>query len=135
LGGAALILLDTHIWVWWVQADPRLTDRQRKLIQENEPSGLGVSVISVWEVAQLVHLGQHILPKVIDEWVIDALNYPGMRLIELSREIAIDTTRLPDPFHRDPADRIIVTSARNLGLSLLTADGKILAYLHVACLQ
>ena len=110
-----MILLDTHIWVWWVQADPRLSDRQRKLIQENESSGLGVNVISVWEVAQLVQLGRLILPKAIDDWVNDALNYPGMRLIELSREIAIDTTRLPDPFHRDPADRIVVASARTSG--------------------
>ncbi len=126
-----MIVLDTHIWIWWVQGDLRLTHAQRRYIEEHEGSGLGVSAISCWEVAKLVQLGRLTLPLPIDEWMDRALSYPRVRLLTLTPAIAIELTRLPGEFHRDPADQIIVATARLLDCPLLTADDRILAYPHV----
>lgn len=129
-----MILLDTHIWVWWVADDPALTDHRREQLRDHEPIGLGVSVISCWEVAMLVAGHRLALPVPVDDWVRGALAYPGVRLLPLSPEIAIESTRLPDPFHKDPADRILVATARLLDIEIVTEDRKILAYPHVRCL-
>jgi PIN domain nuclease of toxin-antitoxin system len=65
-----VILLDTHIWVWWVDDNQQLTDRQRHIIQANAQSGLGISAITCWEVANLVEHGQLELACPIEEWKI-----------------------------------------------------------------
>src|SRR5262249_51259187 len=134
LGGPAMILLDTHIWVWWVFGDPQLTQSQRQHLQDNEATGLGVSVISCWEVAKLVELGRLVLPCPIAQWMAQALAYPGIRLLDLIPQIAIESTQLPGTFHRDPADQMIVATARVHNIPLLTADAKILQYPHVQTL-
>jgi PIN domain nuclease of toxin-antitoxin system len=126
-----VILLDTHIWVWWVQDDPRLKAAQRILLTANETSGLGISVISCWEVAKLVEVGRLVLPLAVSEWVSKALAYPGVRLLPLTPKIAIASTQLPGGFHRDPADQILVATARTHGNPLLTSDQRILDYPHV----
>lgn len=123
-----MILLDTHIWVWWVHLDARLTEFHQRVIRESEPTGIGVSVISCWEVAKLVEYGRITLPLPIAEWMELALAYPGVQLVSLTPLIAIKSSRLPGPFHRDPADQIIVATARVLDCPLLTADARILAY-------
>ncbi len=129
-----MIVVDTHVWIWWVQGDPKLTASQRGHLTANEPTGLGVSVMSCWEVARLAAGGKITLPVPVDDWVRDALAYPGIRLLDLTPEIAIASTRLPPPFHKDPADRILVATARVLDIPILTADAKILAYPHVRAL-
>jgi PIN domain nuclease of toxin-antitoxin system len=129
-----MIVLDTHIWVWWVHGDARLTPTQSAHLRANEKTGLGVSVISCWEVAKLVDVGRLILPQAVLDWTNQALAYPGVRLVDLTPEIAVASTQLPSPFHRDPADQIIVATARVLGVPLLTADARILAYRHVQLL-
>jgi PIN domain nuclease of toxin-antitoxin system len=129
-----VILLDTHIWVWWVHGDPRLTTGPRQVLADNEESGLGVSVISCWEVAKLVEYGRLLLPCSTSEWIEQALAYPGVELLPLTPQIALESTELPGEFHRDPADQIIVATARLLARPLLTADEKILAYPHVEVL-
>lgn len=126
-----MILLDTHIWVWWVHDDPSLTAAQRQLIRQNEAVGLGVSVISCWEVAKLVERKRLTLPCPTLNWLRAALAYPGIQLLPLTPEIVVESTELPDNFHRDPADQLIVATARILQCSLLTADAKILGYPHV----
>lgn len=129
-----MILLDTHVWVWWTHGDERLTPAHREQAETHEESGLGVSVISCWEVAKLVEYGRLDLPCALDEWFDQALAYPGIRLLDLSPRIAAESTRLPGAFHRDPADQIIVATARVHGCALLTADRKILDYPHVRTL-
>ncbi len=126
-----MIVLDTHVWVWWVHGDARLTTTQAKAILANEPSGIGVSAISCWEVAKLVERGKLKLPRPVVAWLREALGYPGVRLLGLTPEIAAASAALPDPFHRDPADQIIVATARTHGASLVTSDRKILSYPHV----
>ena len=128
------VLLDTHIWVWWVDGNPQLTSAQREHVEAHESTGLGVSVISCWEVAKLVELNRLTLRHPVAEWIEQALAYPGIRLLYLTPRIAIESTRLPGTFHRDPADQIIVATGRIRRCPLLTADAKILAYPHVKTL-
>nr|VFK43364.1 MAG: PIN domain nuclease, a component of toxin-antitoxin system (PIN domain) [Candidatus Kentron sp. TC]VFK46010.1 MAG: PIN domain nuclease, a component of toxin-antitoxin system (PIN domain) [Candidatus Kentron sp. TC] len=130
-----MIIMDTHVWVWWVHNDDRLTDRIREHVRANEEEGLGVSVISCWEVAKLVEISKLTLHCPIDEWMETALIYPGIQLLELTPEIAIESTQLPGEFHRDPADQIIVATARVHECPVLTVDDKILNYSHVQSLK
>jgi PIN domain nuclease of toxin-antitoxin system len=129
-----MILLDTHIWVWWVDDNQQLADRPRHLIQDNIRSGLEVSAISCWEVAKLVQYGRFQLACLLEEWMEQALAYPGVQLLELTPRIAIESTKLLGSFHRDPADQIIVATARVYDMPLLTADSRILQYSHVRTL-
>lgn len=129
-----MIVLDTHIWIWWVHAHPDLSADQKRIIDENEASGLGISAISCWEVAKLVEYKRLVLPDTTLDWLKQALGYPGVRLLDLSPEIAAESTTLPGGFHKDPANQIIVATARIHGCPLLTADRKILDYPHVQTL-
>jgi len=129
-----MILLDTHIWVWWVHGDENLSPELAREIQNNETGIIGVSAISCWEVAKLVERGRIELDVSVDEWIQQALGYPGVRLLELTPEIAIESTRLPGEFHRDPADQIIVATARIHNCLLVTVDDHIRNYPHVKTL-
>lgn len=126
-----MIVLDTHVWIWWVLDYDKLTTRQQTAIKENEAGEIGVSAISIWEVAKLVELGKLELPHSLEEWFDQALNYPGIRVISLTPQIVIESTRLPGEFHRDPADQLIVATARNFDCPLVTLDQRILHYEHV----
>jgi PIN domain nuclease of toxin-antitoxin system len=130
-----VIVLDTHIWVWWVHGDEHLNKQQTAWLQENEESGLGVSIISCWEVAKLVEYDRLTLPCPVAEWLDQALAYPGISLLELTPRIVVESTQLPKGFHKDPADQLIVATARILDCPLLTADAKILGYPHVSTLR
>lgn len=126
-----MIILDTHIWIWWVHGDAQLPPHYFDAIQEQEAEGLGISVISCWEIAKLVEGGKIILPLPIGAWLTQALSYPGIRLLDLTPQIAVESTQLPGVFHRDPADQIIVATARLYNRPLVTMDQKIRAYAHV----
>lgn len=126
-----MILLDTHIWVWWINSSPKLTPKHLAIIQHYLAAGLAVSVISCWEVAKLATLGRLNLFLPVDQWLRLGLTRPGIRLVDLTPKIAVEANYLPGTFHRDPADQILVATARELNLPLLTADAKILAYPHV----
>lgn len=126
-----MIVLDTHVWVWWVAEYGQLTDSQREAIQAAEPSGIGVSAISCWEVAKLAELGRLQLDRPVLDWLRQALAYPGVVLLPLTPEVAAASTKLPGVFHRDPADQIIVATARERQCPLVTLDRKIIAYEHV----
>ena len=126
-----MIVLDTHIWIWWVHGDAQLPEEYQQYIQKQESQGLGISAISCWEVAKLVERGRLNLPCSVEEWFAQALGYPGMQLLELTPRICVESTQLPGDFHRDPADQIIVATARVYGCPLVTMDSKILNYFHV----
>ena len=126
-----MILLDTHVWVWWVHGDPAMSESTRAKRDASEQSGLCVSAISCWEVAKLAEYGRLYLPCPVFDWLQQALSYPGVHLIDLTPRICAESTQLPGTFHRDPADQIIVATARVLNAPLLTVDEKILAYPHV----
>ena len=103
----------------------------RQRLVQNEANGVGVSVISCCEIAWLVAGGKFKINHPVAEWFALALDYAGVQLIDLSPEISIEANNLPGTFHKDPADRIIVATARVMGCELLTADRQILDYQHV----
>ena len=124
-----LILLDTHVWVWLMLGDNRLGARSRRMLEKAAPNRrLRVSVISVWEVAMLEAKGRLTLATDCESWVREALSAPGILMAELTPGVAIASTRLPGAFQGDPADRILVATARESGAVLLTADEAILKY-------
>lgn len=127
-----MIVLDTHVWIWWVQGDPRLPQAAAERIQQEEATGVAVSAISCWEVAKLVEHNKLALPVPVEQWLSLALSYPGMELVPITPRIAVESTQLPGAFHKDPADQIIVATARTLSCPLMTADQKIRSYPHVA---
>lgn len=116
-----MILLDTHIWVWWVQGDRRLTEQ----LQAYQTGGLGVSLYSCWEIAKLVEYRRLVLPCSLEDWFTIALAYSGIQCLELILPIIVESTRLLG-FHKDPADQLIVATAKVLDLPLLTADKRFL---------
>lgn len=134
------LLLDTHVWIWMVQNVP---DRiVAHVVEEMERAagsgGLLVSAISVWEVAMLQARGRISLSLGLDDWVRKGLTAPGVRLAELTPEILMESTRLPGLPHGDPADRMLIATARKLGTALVTRDAAILSYAregHVSALD
>lgn len=92
-----MIVLDTHIWVWWVHGDPRLTLVQQHALAENEQTGLGVSAISCWEVAKLVEYKRLVLPSPTLEWLDQALAYPGVQCYGPRTRLSSAHRRREDP--------------------------------------
>lgn len=129
--GKGMIILDTHIWVWWNQDSFQLTNWQKEIIENSRPDGIGISTISLLEISRLVNQGRLVLPKPLNEWFSIALAEEGILLIPITPEIAIESYSLPGEFHKDPADRIIVATTRTYDCSLMTNDGNILTYPHV----
>ena len=128
-------LMDTHVWIWWHTAPQKLSSKVRDIIGGlNTNDQLLLSAISIWEVAKLVEKNKIKLSVGIDLWIAQALKMSHFQLIPLSPDIAIESTRLPQPFHQDPADQIVVASARLLDATLLTVDQLILSYSHVRTL-
>ena len=122
-----LCLLDTHILVWLMFGDPKLGRVARETIHNAciEDAAL-ISAITPWEIGVLVSKKRIDLYRDVMEWVREALALPGFRLTPLSAEIAVASTRLPWEMHPDPADRILVATARHLGATLVTADEALL---------
>ncbi|BAY17103.1 hypothetical protein NIES21_29370 [Anabaenopsis circularis NIES-21] len=129
-----MIILDTHIWIWWVDNNVRLNQTYRNWIEEYQSQGLGISLISCWEVAKLVENSKLAFSISVEEWLTAALAYPGVQLLELTIPIIVESTKLTG-FHRDPSDQLIVATARIHCCPLLTADAKILAYPGVQTLK
>ena len=106
-----MILLDTHIWVWWLDGGTQLPPGYLAYLRTESPNGVGVTAISCWEIAKLVELGRLRLSMPVEEWLSLATQAP-IQMFPLTTEIAVESTRLPGTFHRDPADQLIVATAR-----------------------
>ena len=127
-----LTLLDTHAWLWWVTADRRLAASARRTIERAaSASGLALSLISVWEIAKKTEKRQLILDRPLEAWIDEALARPGLQTIELSRPVLLESCRLPGPFHGDPADQLLVATARHRDAVIVTRDDRIRRYPHV----
>jgi PIN domain nuclease of toxin-antitoxin system len=125
------LLLDTHVWLWLASGTPeKLKPGTRKALEQASVSNpLLVSIISVWEIALLESKKRLRLPMSVNEWVERALDRPDIRLIGLEHATTvIDSCRLPGDFHPDPADRLLVATARRENAVLVTHDRKILDY-------
>ena len=124
-------LLDTHVWIWWNMRPQKLSVRVRGLIAAAARyDELLLSAISLWEFAKLLEKQRLAISCDPEEWFRVALDMPKLRLVQLSPSIAYRSTILPAPFHDDPADQMIVATAREENATVLTADEKIQAYPH-----
>jgi len=116
-------ILDTHAWIWWVQADPRLDRRTVDALDALPPDDRpALCDISLWEVAMLVTLGRLTLGESLESWLDAAADPRTVRVLAVTPAVAAEVARLPDTFRRDPADRLIVASCRALGHPLVTRD-------------
>ena len=128
-------LLDTHVWVWWHMSPQRLSREVRAILgAPARYDELLLSAISPWELAKLVDRNRLTLSCDVSVWIEAALDMPKLRLVPLSPEIACASTRLPPEFHDDPADQIIVATARAEGATIMTSDDRIRRYPHVKTL-
>jgi len=128
-----MVVIDTHVLVWWVSGDKSLSTAATKAINsalENR-SEVIVSSISAWEISMLIEKGRLILSMDVNNWLDEISQIDGVRFMPVDIEIAVKSTVLPGEFHKDPTDRIIVATARKLAVDLITADEKIRNYEHV----
>jgi PIN domain nuclease of toxin-antitoxin system len=124
-------LLDTHTWIWWANRSDRLDKKIMLLLDNAESGSLHISTISCWEIAKLVQKEKIKLSKPVNLWIECALTTPVLVIEQLTPEISIESTQLPGKFHNDPADQIIVATARLNNYTLITADSLILNYQYV----
>jgi PIN domain nuclease of toxin-antitoxin system len=124
------ILLDTHYWIWLqLGEEEQFSPKARKAVEAAAASGhLLLSIISVWELGTLEAKGRIQLRLPCEQWVQEALSTPGLTLVPLTPEIALDSSRLPGAFYGDPADRMIVATTKRMGARLLTRDEKLIEY-------
>lgn len=129
-----MIVLDTHALLWWVNGDSSLSPLALEAIEHERQAGDGqilISAISAWEIALLVHKGRLSLSMNTDDWLETVEEIEGVRYVAVDVATAVESTRLPGKFHKDPADRMIVALARHFNAVLVTADEKITTYRHV----
>ncbi len=125
-----LLLLDTHCWLWaQLGLIQKLSKAALDAIRRAESKGnLRISVISIWELAMLEKRGRVALPMNVRTWVDEALSKPGIDVAPLTPEMMIESVHLPGDLHGDPADRMLVATARVLGATLLTKDDQLIRY-------
>ncbi len=128
-----MIVIDTHVLVWWVSGSDSLSRSAENAIKNTlvSDSEVIVSSISAWEIAMLIKKGRLVLNMDVESWLDEVSQIDGLRFIAVDNEIGIKSTILPGNFHKDPADRMIVATARKLAIPLVTADEKIINYEHV----
>jgi PIN domain nuclease of toxin-antitoxin system len=123
------LLLDTHIWIWLEAGSDELSEPTRREISRALGAGqLRIAAISLWELALLVSRSRVTLGKPVSLWIEAALADPGPVIEPLDMHVAVESAELPGSFHRDPADRLIVATARVTAATLMTRDRRILDY-------
>ncbi len=124
------LLLDTHIWIWSQERVERLGRKTQSSLSDLSQDRF-VSAISTLEMARLIRSGHLRFHQPFPQWKEDALRELHARTVEVTHEIAWEAYNLPGAFHNDPADRVLVATARLHDLNLVTADDLILRYAHV----
>ena len=126
------ILLDTHIWIWWHLNPEKLSKKVLNAIADvGNYDEVLLSAISPWEFCKLLEKKKIGISYNPEDWIRKALEMPKFRLVPLTPKIAYRSTTLPQPFHSDPGDQIIVASALEENATILTKDEKILGYRFV----
>ncbi len=127
-----MILLDTHIWLWWISDPDKLSENAIHAIQlAMREKEIIISTISTWEIALLIQKGRLELSIDIRDWVRKTEGLPFVRFIPIDNTIALRSVSLPGDFHADPADRIITATALSMGIPLVTKDKKIIDYPYI----
>jgi PIN domain nuclease of toxin-antitoxin system len=129
-----VIVLDTHTLIWWVAGHSDLSKAAKRAIENDlAKEEVMVSSISAWEIAMLVERGRLTLAMDVHQWLATVNKIQGLSFVPVDNEIAIKSVELTD-FHKDPADRMIVATARKFSASLVTRDEKIRGYRQVKTL-
>jgi PIN domain nuclease of toxin-antitoxin system len=128
------LLLDTHVWLWAAEAPERLGRKTKSLLVKTAVDR-SVSAISALEIARLCADGHIILSIGLGPWIESSTEDLLLQHVPLTYSIAVEAYALPEPFHRDPADRLLVSTARLHRFTLLTADERLLHYKHVETLD
>lgn len=120
-------LLDTHVWLWWLLGQPELTAAERAALDALAAAGTppALSAISLWEAQMLAAKGRLDLDRRLSHWLPTAAAPETVTLLPMDIDVILALEGLPKGFHGDPADRIIVATARAHGLTLATRDGNI----------
>ena len=127
-----MIVLDTHVLLWWVSDPTTLSKQAKKAIDAAVKSGsVHVSCISSWEIALLVERGRLRLALDVRDWLCRCEALPFLTFVAVDSAIAVESVRLPDFPHANPADRIIAATALSLGAALVTKDDKLRNYPHL----
>ena len=123
------LVLDTHVWLWLMMGSTHLSRTFRQSIEQvQKHHGILISIISIWEIGMLAEKKRIQLDMDPLDWVLQALDFPGIRIVQISSKIAIQSTRLPGTIHGDPADRILIATAHEENGVLVTCDEKLLQY-------
>ena len=127
-----MILLDTHTWIWWNSAPEKLSKKAHQIIQQaQKESQIGITTISCWELTMLVARGRIGFSMDIEDWITQGLQFPGVRLLDMTPKIAVLATRLAGTPPNDPVDRLLIATANVHAVPLLSKDEHILKYPHV----
>jgi len=127
-----MIVLDTHVWVWFVSNPELLSKAAKKAIDASmEQKGIFISSISAWEVAMLTAKKRLKLSIDVTDWIGKSEKLPFFRFIPVDNSVAVKSINLPQPLHKDPADRIIIATAITIAAPVVTKDKKLLDYPHV----
>ena len=128
-------MLDTHTWIWWHMNPQKLSQKVKRIVGNTDRyDEILLSAISPWEFSKLLEKKKIGISCDPEDWINSALDMPKFRLIPLSPVLAYRSTVLPQPFHSDPADQIIVATAREENATILTKDERILTYKNVRSL-
>lgn len=124
------LLLDTHVALWLDSGDNRLRSATQAMIDGCWRNGgtICLSAITVWEIALLVDTGRIVLDLPIEAWIERFLQRPGIQPVPLGHRAASRSYRLHPLEHRDPADRLLIATAIELGCPLVTYDERILRF-------
>lgn len=125
------ILLDTHVLIWTVEKPEELGKNSKSLIEDGE-NEIFISPISTLEIAQLISSGRIEINQTLNSWIKKALRNLKAETVTFTHETAETAYRMQEPFHKDPADRILVATAVLENLTLMTADERILNYKHAS---
>ena len=125
-----MLLFDTHAWIWTVEGDVRRVGRRARALIDKAAArdALRVSAISLFEIVALHAAGRLRVNRPIEQWLDEALATSGVRVSEIARTIAVDAGFVPRDGLTDPADRLVVATARHLSATLITADEAVLDY-------
>ena len=128
-------MLDTHTWIWWHMNPQKLSQKVKRIVGNTDRyDEILLSAISPWEFSKLLEKKKIGISCDPEDWINSALDMSKFRLIPLSPVLAYRSTVLPQPFHSDPADQIIVATAREENATILTKDERILTYKNVRSL-
>jgi PIN domain nuclease of toxin-antitoxin system len=124
----SLVLLDTHVLIWWANGDPLPAKVLTALTRAMDEGSLQFSSVSFWEIGMLDAKNSYLFLPTFETWCQKAIRQSGATCLEMTSIAAILSSRLPGDFHKDPADRLLVASAIVAGATFVTRDAKILEW-------